>query len=337
MRYTIYDLAREAGVSVATVSRVINNSGSVKEKTKTRILEIMHEKNFIPNAHARGLNHISMKTIGVIICDIGNPFFAEVVKGIDAACQKHEHKLILCTTNNNLETEKKEIEMLVQKQVDGFIFVGSRPSKDLNSDLIIELSESFPVVLVNSFIRGGNKLYSVLVDEEQAAYDAISKLISMGHRNIIFFGDTGWKTTLVKVHALKRCFKDHNLPFTSENVVDCDYSYSGGRDAAIELLKRDMPFPYTVFCTSDMIAIAAMREFAKQGIKIPEQVSIMGYSNMEISSLTIPSLSTVDQKMFQLGEMAGNVFVDVLHGKYPLNKKIYSDYEVLLRESVSAL
>ena len=333
MSYTIYDLAKDAEVSVATVSRVINNNGSVKETTKEKILELVKEKGYTPNAYARGMNNISMKTIGVIIADIVNPFFAEVIKGIEVACQKTGYKLILCSTENNPDTEKKEIEMLVEKSVEGFIVVGSRPSKDTNADFLIGLSKTHPIVLVNSFIKGGEKMFSILVDERKAVYDTLSYLISDNKTNIYILGDPAWKTTTIKVNTFKDFFKEHNLDFDINRIINCSHSYLGGKKAAIELLERNLSYPYTIICSSDTIAIGALREFLKCGVKIPEQVSIMGFSNIEVSSLTTPSLSTVDQNLFELGQKSGYLFVDILQEKYPINKKIYSEYKLLIRES----
>ncbi len=333
MSYNIYNLAKDSGVSVATVSRVINNNGSVKEKTRQRILQIMTEKNFKPNAYARGLNNISMKTIGVIMSDISNPFFAEVVKGITDIFQKIEYNIILCSTENDKNIERKEIEVLVNKQVEGFIIAGSRPINDINASFIIELSETYPIILVNSFIKGGTKLFSVMVDEKEAAYKSFNYLVSKEKRDIYLLGNQLWKTTMVKTSALKQCLSENNIAFDKTKLIDCEYSYSSGRDAAKELIKRKIPFPYTLFCCSDMIAIGAMREFLVSGAKIPEQVSIMGYSNIEMASLVTPSLTTVDQKMFSLGQKSANLFVDILNEKYPTNKKLYSDYELIIRES----
>jgi len=336
MAYTIYDLAKDAGVSVATVSRAINNTGSVKEQTKQRILELMKENNYVPNAFARGMNNISMKTVGVIIGDIVNPFFTEVVKGIEHSCEKSGYKIILCSTESNPEIEKKQIEMLVQKQVEGFIVVGSRPSKDDNASFLVSLSSTYPVILINSFIKGGEKLFSILVDEAKAAYDIFTYFASNNKENIFILGDTYWKTTDIKISAFKKYCEDNNLTFDNSNFINCSHSFSGGKQAAHELLSRNIEFPYSIFCSSDTIAIGALREFLKCGIKIPEQVSIMGYSNIQVSSLTTPSLSTLDQKLFQLGEKGGELFIDVLMGRYPINKKTYADYELLIRESTRA-
>lgn len=333
MGYTIYDLAKDCGVSVATVSRVLNNSGSVKEKTKKKILKTMEEKHYTPNAYARGLNNISMKTIGVIISDIGNPFFAELVKNIDSVCQKNQYKIILCSTENNLEIEKKEIELLIQKQVEGFIIAGSRPVKDDNSDFLIQISQTYPIVMINSFIKGGDKLFSIMVDEKKASFEAYSQLISRGHKNIFFFGDLNWKTSVAKFSGLKEAMEKYNLPFYKSHFIECPFSYSSGRDGVKLLIERKTPFPFTICCSSDMIAIGAMRELLTSDIKIPEQVSLVGYSNTEISSLTTPSLTTIDQKMAKLGESAANLFIDIVNGNYPINKKVYAEYEFILRES----
>ncbi|WP_070000267.1 LacI family DNA-binding transcriptional regulator [Cellulosilyticum sp. I15G10I2] len=333
MSYTIYDLARDSGVSVATVSRVINKNGSVKEKTRNKILKLMQENNYTPNAYARGLNNISMKTIGVLISDIGNPFFAELVKSIDLVCQKNQYKIILCSTENNAEIERKEIEMLIQKQVEGFIVAGSRPIKDENADFLIQVSQTYPIVMINSFIKGGNKLFSIMVDEKKASFEAYSQLLSRGHENIFFFGDLNWKTTVAKLSGLKESMEQFNRSFDKLHFIDCPFSYSSGKDGIKLLIERKIPFPYTICCSSDMIAIGAMRELLTLGIKIPEQVSLVGYSNTEISSLTTPSLTTIDQKMSKLGEKGANLFIEVLNGTYPINKKIYSEYEFLIRES----
>lgn len=333
MSYTIYNLAKDSGVSVATISRVINNNGSVKEKTRQIVLKLMAENNFTPNAYARGLNNISMKTIGVIISDIANPFFSEVVKGITDIFQKNNYNIILCSTENDDCIERKEIEVLVNKQVEGFIIAGSRPINDVNASFIIELSKTYPIILVNSFIKGGTKLFSVMVDEKEAAYKAFNYLISKNKGDIYLLGNQIWKTTMVKIAALKQCLSENDIEFDSNKLIDCDYSYSSGRYGAKELIKRKIQYPYILFCCSDMIAIGAMREFLIAGVKIPEQVSVMGYSNIEMSSLVTPSLTTLDQKMFSLGQKSANLFIDVLNDKFPINKKMYSDYELIVRES----
>lgn len=176
-------------------------------------------------------------------------------------------------------------------------------------------------------------MYSVMVDEKKSSYDALSFLVSKGHKNLYFFGDSDWKTTNAKIEALKQISKENNLPFDKSQIITCKYSFDGGNAGVKELLSRNISFPYTIFCSSDMIAIGAMRELLVRGIKIPEEVAVMGFSNTSISALTTPSLSTVDQKMSHLGKKASKLFIDILNNNYPIKRKIYSEYEVLNRES----
>lgn len=333
MSYTIYDLARDADVSVSTVSRVLNNSGPVKESTRERILQLMKEKKYKPNVYARALNNIGMKTIGVVINDIANPFFAEVIKGIDSISRQYEYNLILCSTGNNPETEHKEISILLQKQIEGLIVVGSRPTDDPNKDFLIKISKQFPVVLVNSFIRGGDNIYSVLVDETKATYDACSYLIAKGHRRIYLLGDPTWNTTLLKLEALKQCLSDHGLSYSDDQFIGTYYSYTAGKQAVDALLQKNIQEPYAIFCCSDMIALGALRELKALNIRVPEQVAVVGYSNTPVSDLTTPALTTVDQKMYELGQKGTLLFMKLQQGKKPSRKKEYCPYELIIRET----
>lgn len=333
MGYTIYDIAKELGISAATVSRALNGSELVKLETKEQILKLMKEKNYIPNGFARGLNNKSMKIIGVLISDVANPFYAEVVQGISLAFQKSNYTMVLCSTLGDLEVEKNEISILLEKQVDGLILIGSRYTHDKNRNFIIELSHRYPIIMVNSFIEGGDKIYSVQVDEEKAAYDVISYLFSRGEKNVFLLGDSRLKTTTVKLDALKRYMMDNGLSFSPSNMIDCYHSYAGGIAAAGEVIKKGVASHYALFPTSDMIAIGLISELSKNGIRVPNDLSVIGFGNMEVSSLIMPSLSTVDQKMFSMGEKAAEVLVDVLNGEPPVNKRTMSRYELIIRDS----
>ncbi len=333
MNYTIYDIAKDCNVSVATVSRVINNSALVNENTKQKVLDSIRKHDYAPNLFARGLNKIGIGVIGVLITDIGNPFFSTVVKSIENIFQKYRYEIMICSTENNAELEKKGIDLLLQKQVDGLIFAGSRPVQDNNAPLLRKISEKSPVILINSYIEGGDRLYSILVNEEEAGYEALQLLVKKGWRNIYLLGDPEWETTQSKVRALKRIAADYDLEFSDERIISCSYNYQSGIEGVQELFKRPVTMPALLFCTSDQIAIGAMKELRSRGIRIPQQVGILGYSNTEISSLVSPALTTVDQKMSLLGEHAANLFVSLQQGQIPQEKKMYSEYRIILRET----
>lgn len=250
--------------------------------------------------------------------------------------KKNGYKIILCSTQNNLEKEKKEIELLKQKQVDGFIMAGSRPVNDKNEDYLIELSKTYPVVLINSFIEGGDKLFSVMVDEKEATETALDLLVEKGYKNIYFFGDPTWKTTQAKIAGLKSICQKHNLYIDDTHFINCEYGYNSGIEGINKLLKLNPKFPFLLFCASDQIAIGAKKALTDRSIKVPEQVSILGFSNTEISSLVTPALTTVDQKMYSMGEQAANLFIKICNNKndyQQFKKKTLSEYNLIQRES----
>jgi LacI family transcriptional regulator len=333
MEYTIYDLAKECNVSVATVSRVINNSSSVSEKTKARVLNAIQVHNYAPNIFARGLNKIGTNVIGVLITDIGNPFFSTVVKSIETIFQKHRYEIMLFSTENNTELERQGLELLLQKQVDGLILAGSRPVIDKNEQFIQEISTRLPVILINSKISGGDQLYSILVDEETASYEALRKLAKQGYNNIYLLGDPEWKTTQSKIKAFRRIASEYSLEYSEDRIISCSYNYQSGINGITKLFERHISFPALLFCTSDQIAIGALKELLRRHICIPEQIAVLGYSNTELASLMTPSLTTVDQKMPLLGEQAAKLFIAIQQGQKILSKVQYSPYDIIFRET----
>lgn len=333
MAYNIYDLAKDAGVSTTTISRVINNSGAVKEKTRQKILKLMADNDYNPNPFARGLNKKSMKTIAVIINDIMNPFFTTVVKGIDEVCLKEGFSFILASIENNPEKERVEITNLTRKNVEGFIIVGSRPTNDANADYLADLSLHYPVVLINSKIRGNNALYSVYIDEKEASLEVMDQLLRKKPSKVFFLGDTHWKTTFLKHQAYKEKLVENGYGYDSSLVISCDYSYTSGNKAVEAILKSDPEWPISIFASSDMIAVGVLKSFLEKGIKLPEQVNLFGYSNMEISQLVHPGLSTVDQKMRLLGSEGASLCINLMNGIQPDKKNHKIPYTIINRST----
>ena len=332
--YTIYDLARDCNVSVATISRVINGSSSVSAKTREKVQTAIKEHNFTPNAFARGMNRMSTSIIAVFISDVTNPFFADIVKGIEDTCRRYGYRIILCITNNDMEQEKHELELMLQKQVDGFIICGSRPVNDTNAGYLQKISEKNQVIMVNSSLNGGEKLYSVLVDEKEAAKSALDTLLAKKqYKSLYVFGDSVWKTTAEKTQAAKEAALEKGIPFDESCIIQCQHTLESGREAAKSFLKQNPEFPSLVFCVSDQIAIGALKEFCEQKIEIPDQLGILGFSNISISSLVTPALTTVNQFMNDLGEQAANLFISSENGIVLKEKVFHSDYELVERQT----
>ena len=332
--YTIYDLARDCGVSVATISRVINGSAAVSAKTREKVQQAIKAHNFTPNAFARGMNKMATSIIAVFISDIANPFFADTVKGIEEACRKYDYRIILCITNNDMEQERRELELMEQKQVDGFIICGSRPVNDTNADYLREVSARHPVIMVNSRIDGGEKLYSVLVDEKKAAKEALCTLLSQGrYKRLYVFGDRVWQATLQKIAAAEEAAQRYNLPFDSSCIFECPQTLASGTLAAEHFLQTKPVQPCLVFCVSDQIAIGVLKTFCEQQLSIPEQFAILGFSDLTLCSLVTPALTTVNQHMKSLGEQAANLFISCQNGVVLEQKVIYAEYALVERET----
>ncbi len=334
MTYTIYDLARDCGVSVATISRVINGSDKVSDKTRTKILAAMKEHNYTPNVFARGMNKMSTGIVAVFISDISNPFFADIVKGLESTLQKKDIRIILCTTNNDMNHEKREMELMLQKQVDGFIIVGSRPINDTNTSFIREMSKKIPVILINSSMQSGpgEKLYSIRVDEIKASIEALERILPH-YKNLYLFGDDDWQTTKDKKDAAYIIAKRFGIEFDESHIFQSKHDLSSGRNAARQfLLKTNIKKPCLLFCVSDQIAIGITKELADE-FDIPNEIGILGFSDIAVCSIVTPTISTVSQHMKNMGEHAANLLVSLLNGVEDIEKEYFSEYTLIERET----
>ena len=335
MTYTIYNLAEDCGVSVATISRVINGSDKVSKKTREKVLSVMKEHNYTPNFFARGMNKVSMGIVAVFISDIANPFFAGIVKGLESTLQKKDIRIILCTTNNDMEHERREIELMMQKQVDGFIIAGSRPMNDTNTEFLKEVSKKYPVVLINSFIKSerDEKIYSIRVDEKKASEEALEKILPR-YRNLYLFGDESWKTTIDKEEAAFEATKKLGIPFDESHIFKTKHDLSSGRNAARNfLLSKDIQKPCLLFCVSDQIAIGVAKELTEEKISIPDEMGVLGFSDLPLCTLVTPTISSVSQHIKDFGEHAADLFIAALNGAISGEKDFLSEYTLIERES----
>lgn len=309
---TIYDIAKEAKVSVATVSRVLNNTAPVKDSTRTKIMTLIDKYQFQPNALARSLTRKETGTLGIMLPDITNPFYPEVIGGIHSQAHEMGYTFFLCDTHGDYDKESQYLNELREKQVDGILFFGGRINlnrcKPEMVEEVMEAASRVPIVLVNGNLPG-NKLHRVFTDEAKGAEMAARHLIELGHRNIACIaGNSYMSTTEQKVRAFKKVMEEHGLAVSKEHVLYGDFSMSWGEKAMETLL--DLPSrPSAVFCINDNTAVGAVKAAFKKGLKIPEDVSIVGFDDIQLASVMNPELTTVSQKTDLLGRTA----VDVLH------------------------
>ncbi len=305
---TMKDIAEKANVSITTVSRVINNKPDVSEETKEKINNIIKELGYQPNNIARSLVLQKSHTIGLLIPDISNPFFPEVAKGIEDEAKKYNYSVIYNNTNHSLQGEKEGIELLKSKQVDGIILSLSMSNKEILDKL---KNDSYPVIQIDNIIP--DSIYpSVLIDNKKSAYNATQHLIDMGHKDIAHItGDLKTKTGNDRLNGYKKALQDNNISLNEDWILEGDYSQNSGYLNFNKLLKQKM-IPTSIFAANDLTALGIYEAALEKEIKIPEDISIIGHDDINVSSLVQPKLTTMAQPTYELGKLASNILINKL-------------------------
>jgi len=327
---TIRDVAKLAGVSIATVSHVINETRYVSDELVYRVKNAMEELDYHPNLLASSLRGGETKTIGLIIPDISNQFFAEISRKIEDNGLAHGYSLIICNTDDNPEKEKRYIDILLSKQVDGFIFISAGDETD---SLLKPISKGIPIVVADRYIENPN-VNTVVVDNFDGGYQATKHLISLGHKRIGFIsGSLTVSPSSDRFEGYKKALIDSNLPVDLSIVVHGDYRYQGGVDAMKKLLSVD-PELTALFSCNDMMALGAIRTVYNFGLKIPEDISIIGFDDIPLAKSSYPALTTMAQPTDEMASHIINLFVDMvdfLGSKKRSNKGVFCYQKVVLK------
>ncbi|WP_078595008.1 catabolite control protein A [Evansella clarkii] len=321
MNITIYDVAREAGVSMATVSRVVNGNPNVKPTTRKRVLEAIERLGYRPNAVARGLASKRTTTVGVIIPDISSIFFAELARGIEDIATMYKYNIILSNSDQNKEKEIHLLNTLLEKQVDGIVFMGGEITKEHE-----EAFRKSPVPIVLSATIDEEKEFpSVNIDYEQAAFDAVNSFIQRGHTDIAMVSGTledpinGY----MKFAGYKRAMEEAGLTIKDSYVAIADYTYDSGLEAMNSLLALETR-PTAVFASTDEMALGVIHSIQDAGLKVPEDTEVIGFDNTRLASMVRPTLTSVVQPMYDIGAVSMRLLT-----KY-MNKEEVGENAVLL-------
>lgn len=323
----IYDIAREANVSIATVSRVINDSGNVRDITRQKVEAVLKKYNYVPSAIARGMITNSLKTIGIVTIDIRNLYYANVAHSIEQSISVLGFNTILCNTGYDTEQKIKYLRMLAEKKVDSIILVGS-PFKDPELDKPIEqISKDIPIIIINGYY-GYPNTYSVQCDDKKALEKCVEHLVSKGRKKFLYLYDAETFSGNQKLLGFRNAVDMHK--------VESDIFFvNPGLDKAYSKVKEliDTGFVFDAVLTSeDLTAIGALKCLTDHNIRVPEEVSVMGFNNSVLSICCTPALSTVDSKMEDMGRIAVKVLHKVLKGgKVETNTVI--DAKLVLRET----
>jgi LacI family transcriptional regulator len=318
---TIYDVAREASVSMATVSRVVNGNPNVKPVTRKKVLEVIDRLGYRPNAVARGLASKKTTTVGVIIPDISNIFFAELARGIEDIATMYKYNIILSNSDQNKDKELHLLNTMLGKQVDGLVFMGG----NITAEHVEEFEKSpVPIVLAGS-IEESNKMPSVNIDYEEAVYDSIKEFIEKGHKNIAFVVGPLHepKNTFKKLRGYQRALQDSGIPYNEELVVEGDYTYDSGIEA-IEKLLEVADRPTAILVGSDEMALGVVHGAEDKGYKIPEDFEVITSDNTRLSLMVRPQLTTIVQPLYDIGAVAMRLLTKLM------NKEKVSEQIVVL-------
>jgi len=320
MNVTIYDVAREANVSMATVSRVVNGNPNVKPTTRKKVLEAIDRLGYRPNAVARGLASKKTTTVGVIIPDISSIFYSELARGIEDIATMYKYNIILSNSDQNKQKEFHLLNTMLGKQVDGIVFMGGH----ITEEHVTEFGKSpVPIVLAAS-IEDSSTIPSVTIEYKQAANDAVSALIEKGHRKIAFVtGPNEEQVGMRKLEGYKAALEVANIPFEEELVIEGDFTYESGIDAMNKILEMDDK-PTAVFVSTDEMALGVIHGATDQGIQIPENIEVIGFDNTRLATMVRPRLTTVVQPMYDIGAVAMRLLT-----KY-MNKENVEDHIVVL-------
>lgn len=311
----IYDIARLAGVSIATVSRVVNDSPKVSEKTKARVRLVMEENGYTPNVFARGMSLNSMKTAGIVCPDVSDHYMAGAVSFLEKNLRKYGYDCILYCSGYEQADKEKSVQMILQKKIDALILVGSvyAGDKDYGEDVtyILEASKEVPVFLLNGYIPGDN-IYCMMADDYQAVYDAVREMIRFGRQKILFLCDSNSYSARRKRAGYEDALRDSGLPVMGERRVYMKNEIQLARD--ILLARRDLEFD-GVIATEDGLAIGAVKYARARRLSVPGDICIIGYNNSEMSLSCEPELTSIDGQAESLCKIAIDSLMDVLQGK----------------------
>ena len=293
------DVAKYAGVSASTVSRVLAGKSYVNEETRQRVMEAVRALDYRPNALAQSLKMGNSNTIALMIPSIQNLIFPDITRGVEDAARRAGYTVVLCNTDEDVEVEKNYINKLRTRLIDGFIVASAMP----NTTHITRLrEEGFPVVLTSRHYS--DDIDAVIVDNVQAAYNATKYLIRTGHKRIaIALGRVELPIYAHRLEGYRKAIEESGLPFDESLVIHETTGTSSFYSLTMDMLKRQGK-PDAIFASSDPKAYVIMRALHDAGLRIPEDVSVMGMDNVEMSSLVEPPLSTVAQPLYEIGRLA---------------------------------
>lgn len=324
---TIYDISEKAGVSIATVSRVLNGSSNVSDKTKKKVLDVINQYEYTPNAFARGLGLNTMKTIGVMCADSSDLYLAKAIYFIGQKLRANGYDSILCCTGYELETEEKCLNLLISKKVDGIILVGSHFIYESESDnrYIMDAALQVPVMLLNASFDAPN-VYSIVSDDYNSMYEATKQMIASGIQDILYFYNSTSYSGKRKLAGYRAAMEEAGL-LRSGNLMQL---YTGSHEDIQGMSEHLMKVQGKgilfrgVIASDDNLALGAIKYARTAGLRIPQELAIIGYNNSLLAACCNPELTSIDNKLETLCQHLITTLMGLLNGSEMPKKTVFS-------------
>lgn len=341
---TLKDIAEKLNVSVSTVSRAVNNKSYVKEETRQKVLQALKEYHYVPNEIARSLKSQSTKTIGVIIPDICEVFFGQVIKGIDEVVSQAGYTIIVSDSGESKTNEERDLEMLFQKRVDALVLA----TVELKGKKVLRFLESdIPVVFIDNLPVIDREIDCVMIDNEKASSIAMRHLIGLGHREIaVIIGSIEETTGYDRMIGYKNALREAGIPVDERLIAYGNYKENKGYECMCALLDNMEEAPFTaVYVTSEMMTFGAIKAINDRGLRIPDDISLIGFDVHDKTGLVVPGITTVRQPENQIGTQTGKLLIQQLHNKNSqqtkqkarINHKILLDPYLEIKQSCQAV
>ncbi len=331
---TIIDVAREAGVSYTTVSRVLSGYEFVKESTRYRVMEAVERLGYVANLHARKLRGGRSQVVGLLVPHLEHNYVSTIMQGIDEELERANYDLMLYTTHRQRDKESMYVSIIANGLTEGLLLVAPLiPASYL--DILRE--RKFPYVLIEQ-VDATEQSAVVDATNWQGAYDATRYLNQLGHTRIAFIaGLSDARSAVERLAGYKEALADCDIPFQEGLVVEGNYGQKGGYEATIALLQHMRPLPTAIFAANDLSAFGAMDAVRDSGLRIPEDISILGFDDIPQASLVYPKLTTVRQPLEQMGRVAVKMLLEQIEGRRRLPQRVTLATQLIIRDSCAPI
>lgn len=328
---TIIDIAKRVGLSASTVSRALNDHPDIKEETKNLVRRTAQELHYTPNPMAQSLKSRRTMTIGVIAPEIKHDFFSSAISGIEEVAHQHGYTIIVCQSNESVEREIANVDVLIHYRVAGVVVSISQETK-CGEHFQELLRKKIPLVFFDR-VCDDVQASKVVIDDERSAFDAVTYLLRKGYTKIAHFaGPQDLRICSKRMQGYADALQQHGIPMAEEFVRHGGLDEQDGY-RSMDALIRDGAMPEAIFAVNDPVAIGAYQRIKEAGLRIPDDIAILGFSNSTIASLVDPPLTSIEQPSFDMGSRSAEILLDIIDGRMTVPRTLVLETKLVVRKS----